>query len=163
MIDRTFVFPFYAESHLRRGRTVLRPVVPVSIADPALIVDALVDTGSEHVLADSTLANATGIDLSDPIDVEEIGVGGGIVEARFVSVTGYLHPPAGIETQPHVWRLEVGFIDGWRPLYPCILGNVGFLDQFTVTISRLAQATAIEPATTFDERFDPPAAPDLNG
>jgi hypothetical protein len=68
--------------------------------------------------------------------VEEIDIGGGIVEARFVSVTGYLHPPAGIETQPHVWRLEVGFIDRWRALYPCILGNVGFLDQFTVTISR---------------------------
>jgi hypothetical protein len=52
MIDRPLVYPFYAESHLRRGRTVLRPVVRVSIADSALIVDALVDTGSEHVLAD---------------------------------------------------------------------------------------------------------------
>jgi len=43
MIDRTFLSPFYAESHLRRGRTVLRAVVPLSIADPALIVDVLVE------------------------------------------------------------------------------------------------------------------------
>jgi hypothetical protein len=159
MIERPFVYPFYAETHLRRGRTVLRPVVRISVADVALIVDALVDTGSEHVLADSTLALAAGVDMSKPVDVEEIGLGGGIVEARFATVTAWLHPPAGGNAEPVAWELDVGFIDNWRPLYPCILGNVGFLDQFTVTVSRFAQATAIEPVAAFDARFDPPNAP----
>jgi hypothetical protein len=156
MIDGSFVYPFYAEAHLRRGRTVLRPVVRMSIADTTVIVDALVDTGSEHVLADSALAIAAGVDLDHPVDVEEIGLGGGVVEARFVAVTAYLHPPTAIDTALPAWDLDVGFIDGWRPLYPCILGNVGFLDRFTVTVSRLAQATAVEAAAAFDERFGSP-------
>ena len=153
MIDRPLVYPFYEEAHLRRGRSVQRPVVLVSIGDPQLTFEALVDSGSEHVLADSTLAIAAGIDLSDPIDVEEIGLGGDIVEARFMPVTAYLHPPGAIDSDPVAWDLDVGFIDGWRPLYPCILGNVGFLDRFTVTISRFAQATAVEALEAFDARF----------
>ena len=149
-----FVYPYYQEEHLRRGRTVLRPVVILSIGDAAVIVDALVDTGCEHVLADSLLAEAAGIDLSDPIDTEEIGIGGSFVEARFVQVTAYLQPPGGaLGIKPISWTLDVGFIDDWRPLYPCLLGNVGFLDQFTVTTSRHAQAIAIEPRETFDHRF----------
>lgn len=151
MIDRPYVYPFYAEEHLRRDRTVLRPVVRVSLS--GIVVDALVDTGSEHVLADSALAVAAGIDLSEPFDVEEIGLGGGVVVASFVSVTAVLHHPDGHVTEPATWELDVGFIDDWRPLYPCILGNIGFLDQFTVTVSRFAQATAVEPLEAFDDRF----------
>ena len=68
-------------------------------------------------------------------------------------VTAYLHPPGAIDSDPVAWDLDVGFIDGWRPLYPCILGNVGFLDRFTVTISRFAQVTAVEALEAFDARF----------
>jgi hypothetical protein len=148
------VYPFFAENHLRRGRTVLRPIVLVSIGTVDLILDALVDSGSEHVLADESVAIAAGINLASPLDTEEIGLGGRIVEARFVAVKAYLHSPGNDPTSsPTSWDLEVGFISGWRPLYPCILGNVGFLDRFTVTISRYSQATAIEPMETFDDRF----------
>ena len=154
MIDGPYVYPFASEVHLRRGRTVLRPVVRVALADPALVLNALVDTGSEHVLADSSIAVAAGLDLTRPIDVEEIGLGGGVVEARFAEVTGFLHTPGDSHAQPVSWTLEVGFVDDWRPVYPCILGNIGFLDQFTVTISRFAQATAVERREAFDDRFD---------
>jgi hypothetical protein len=148
------IYPFFAESYLRRGRTVLRPVVLVSIGNTDLILDALVDTGSEHVLADESVAFAAGIDLSAPLDIEEIGLGGGIVEARFVAVTAFLHHPGNNRSlAPMSWDLEVGFIAQWRPLYPCILGNVGFLDRFTVTLSRFSQATAVESMESFDERF----------
>ena len=129
-------------------------MVRLSLGDPTIIVDALVDSGSEHVLADSALAMAANIRLDEPIDIEEIGIGGGFVETRFVEVTGFLHSP---DSDPVAWTLDVGFIDAWRPLYSCILGNVGFFDQFTVTLSRLSQATVIEPAGTFDERFGSPA------
>jgi hypothetical protein len=147
------VYPFFAENYLRRGRTVLRPIVLVSIGTVDLILDALVDSGSEHVLADESVAIAAGIDLSSPLDTEEIGLGGGIVEARFVAVQAHLHHPSNATTSPTSWDLEVGFIAGWRPLYPCILGNVGFLDRFTVTMSRYSQATAVEPMEAFDNRF----------
>lgn len=158
MIDAPYVYPFASEVHLRRGRTVLRPVVRLALADPALVLNALVDTGSEHVLADSSIAVAAGLDLTDPIDVEEIGFGGGVVEARFAEVTGFLHTPRDSQVQPVSWTLEVGFVDDWRPVYPCILGSIGFLDQFTVTISRFAQATAVERREAFDDRFSSPLA-----
>jgi hypothetical protein len=77
MTAQTFVYPFYQEDHLRRGRTVFRPVVRFSIGAVRPIVDALVDTGCEPVLADSSLALIAGIDLSNPIDVERIGIAGG--------------------------------------------------------------------------------------
>ena len=64
----------------------------------------------------------------------------------------------GVDLDLIAWDLDIGFIDGWRPLYPCILGNVGFLDRFTVTISRFAQATAVEPVETFDDRFGLPTS-----
>lgn len=153
MIRSPLLYPFYAETHLRRGRTVLRPVVPVAIGDEHLVVDALVDTGSEHVLADASLALATGISLDDPVDVEEIGLGGGIVRANFVQVTAWLHPPAGHHHAPVNWELDVGFIRDWRPLYPMILGSVGFLHEFTVTLSRHAHATAVEHRDEFHRRF----------
>ena len=50
-------------------------------------------------------------------------------------------------------RSRSEFIDAWRPLYQCILGNVGFMDQFTVIVNRFAQATALERRTYFDDRF----------
>ncbi len=34
-----------------------------------------------------------------------------------------------------------------------LLGSVGFLDRFTVTMSRFAQALAVEERTAFDERY----------
>jgi hypothetical protein len=71
-----------------------------------------------------------------------------------VAVTAFLHPPGNdTSREPTSWYLEVGFIAGWRPLSPCILGNVGFLDRFTVTLSRSSQATAVEPLEAFDNRF----------
>jgi len=80
---------------------------------------------------------------------------------RFVEVTAFLHTPLDSQVEPASWTLDVGLVDGWRPLYPCILGNVGFLDQFTVTISTIRQATAIEPRDAFDDRFGSPlASPD---
>jgi hypothetical protein len=156
MSPTTLIFPFFQEDHLRRGRTVLRPVARFSLGVGQPVVSALIDTGSEHVLADTSLALIAGIDLDDPVDVEEIGIGGGFVRARFVAVTGSLHPPDGVEAEPLTWTLDIGFIDDWRPLYPVLLGNAGFLDQFTVTVSRFAQATAVEAVAVFDERFGTP-------
>ena len=91
MIDwPLLVYPFFAETHPRRGRACLRPVVRVAFADGRLVVDALVDTGSEHVLADASLALAAGIDLDAPVDIEELGLGGGIVKVS-PALTG-THP-----------------------------------------------------------------------
>lgn len=93
MSSFTLIFPFFQEDHLRRGRAVLRPVAQFSLGIGQPVVPALIDTGSEHVLADASLALIAGIDLDDPADVEELGIGGGFVRARFVEVpAGFIRP-----------------------------------------------------------------------
>jgi hypothetical protein len=47
----------------------------------------------------------------------------------------------------------VGFVDGWHSFGLILLGNVGFLDHFTVTASRFSQAVAVENRDRFDDRF----------
>lgn len=51
------------------------------------------------------------------------------------------------------WEAQVGFVQGWHSYSFVLLGSVGFLDRFTVTASRFAQAIAVEERETFDDRF----------
>lgn len=52
------------------------------------------------------------------------------------------------------WTAEVGFFESWEaPPWLLILGQIGFFDHFTVTLSRFAQAVAVEPRDRFDQRF----------
>jgi hypothetical protein len=59
-----WVYP-YGEDGPRRGRVVLRPIVPLTLvgSEASTPVLALADTGCEHVLAAPWLANDVGIDL----------------------------------------------------------------------------------------------------
>jgi hypothetical protein len=51
------------------------------------------------------------------------------------------------------WQAPVGFFTQWEPPWGLLLGQVGFFDRFTVTMSRLSQALALEAAEEFDHRF----------
>lgn len=63
-----------------------------------------------------------------------------------------LYPPeVGDETLG--WRRDVGFAPDWQAPFAVVLGQVGFLDQFTVTFHRGAATLAIEDWNVFDERF----------
>lgn len=77
-----------------------------------------------------------------------------VLEIRFADVVlrlgRYGSPDQFVE-----WRAEVGFMHEWEPPWPAVLGQRGFLDQFTVTMSRLSQAIAIEHTSAFDDRFGP--------
>lgn len=44
-------------------------------------------------------------------------------------------------------------MQGWHSYSFVLLGSVGFLDRWTVTASRFAQAVAIEGRDAFDERY----------
>lgn len=46
-----------------------------------------------------------------------------------------------------------GVIREWRPTFQVVLGQLGFMDHFTVTMSRHAQETAVEAVTEYDKRF----------
>jgi hypothetical protein len=140
---------------------VFRPVTRFSIGAVRPIVDALVDTGCEPVLADSSLALAliAGIDLSNPIDVERIGIAGGLVEAASLrSPAIFIHPLASTPNRSSGCLMLAASTPGDRSIRAS-LANVGFLDRFTTTVSRFAQATAVGPSDTLDARFGSLLAP----
>lgn len=117
-----------------------------------LTAAALVDSGSENVLAAPGVARAVGV-TPDPATEIELGIGGRGRRVRFADVTLRLNPPTGVEGPPVEWAAEVGFFAEWEPPWSVVLGQKGFFDQFTVTIHRAARAVAIEPLDAFDQRF----------
>lgn len=96
---------------------------------------------------------AAGIDLSDHEGQTTHAVGGRVAVARYKTVGLRLHPRDADEQRYVEWQAQVGFIEGWHSDGLVLLGNVGFLDRFTVTMSRFTQAIAVEERTAFDERY----------
>ena len=145
----------YQEDGPRLGSVVLRPIVPITLAgaDVAPAALALVDSGCEHVLAAPWLAAAAGVEQRTSQRHLDLGIGGRTVNVWFSDLTLRLHPPDGGDDEFVEWQAEVGFVDHWRPTWPILVGQVGFLDRFTVTMSRLAQQVAVEAGEEFDRRF----------
>lgn len=150
-----WLYSYAAERQPWRDREVLRPVVPVTIVGPAGAAAprvGLVDTGAENVLAAAWLADFVGLDLSQNVDTALIGIGGQTAEVAFVEAElRLLSPDAGEEFIS--WRCDIGFVPGWRAPFAMVLGQVGFLDQFTVTFHRGAATLAMEDWAVFDSRF----------
>lgn len=156
-----WLYPYAAERRPWRTRDVLRPVVPVSIAGPdgeAAPRVGLVDTGAENVLAAAWLADLAGIDLSRVEDTAVIGIGGQTAEVTFVEVELGLFT-SDVGERLASWRCDVGFVPGWQAPFALVLGQVGFLDQFTVTFHRGAAMLAIEEWGAFDARLGTNHAP----
>jgi hypothetical protein len=151
----------YEEDGPRLDSVVLRPVVDVSFvgAETSPPVRALVDTGCGHVLAAPWIAQTVGVNPSASDRCLLLGIGGQQVSVRFVDLTVRLHAPGQDESVFVEWQTEVGFMKQWRPTWPSLVGQVGFLDQFTVTFNHQAQHLAIEPVSAFDHRFGVPLAP----
>jgi hypothetical protein len=140
------------------GDVVLRPVVPITFVGSELAptVLALADSGCEHVLAAPWIATATGVDVEATHKTLVLGIGGDNVNVRFHDLTIRLHPEGGSDRDYIEWQCEVGFPSTWRPTWQSLVGQVGFFDRFTVTMSRFAQQMAIEPLEVFDSRFGVP-------
>lgn len=149
-----WVYP-YQEDGPRLGTVVLRPIVPITLVGPDVAPPsfALVDSGCEHVLAAPWLATAVGVDPAQSHRRLDLGIGGQTVEVKFLDLALRLHPPDGGDDDYVEWQAEVGFVHHWRPTWPILVGQVGFLDKFTVSMSRLAQQVAVDPADEFDRRF----------
>jgi len=151
-----WLYPYAAEpGGLRRGREVLRPVVTISIPGQLASMEpgwALVDTGAENIFAADWLADFAGIDLAASLDRLLVGIGGQVVEVAFAEVELRLHAPREPD-EMITWRAEVGFVPQWQAPFPIVVGQVGFLDQFTVTFHRGAATLAIEDWDAFDARF----------
>ncbi len=115
---------------------------------------ALVDSGSEHTLAAPGLARAIGLDTGNAFREIPLGIGGGTWLASFLDVTVRLHHPDDPMEEAIEWETEVGFLkETPKAAWSILLGQVGFLDRFTVTMSRHAQRIAIEALERFDQQF----------
>lgn len=146
----------YQDDGPRLDTIVQRPVVPITLVGVDGMVQgayALVDSGCEHVLVSQGLARSVGIDWRGSQRQIQLGIGGGNPLVRFTDVTLRLHPDGGGDDEYLEWPAEVGLIESWRPTFQVLLGQVGFLDQFTVTMSRHAQELAVEQVSAYDQRF----------
>jgi hypothetical protein len=112
--------------------------VPVRLIGPdtSTPVSALVDTGSEHILAAPWLASDVAVDLTVPKFVATIWVAGGNPEVTFVDLLVRLQHPDGDDDHYVEWEAEVGFVDNWRAPWPVLLGQHGFFDRFSVSMHR---------------------------
>lgn len=146
--------PISGKNH-PQGRTVYRPVVPVTLVGPeeenAATFLALVDSGCERCLAAPGVARQIGVE-PDAYRQVPMKIGGDIRMARPAEVTLRLAPEQG---EGHVeWQAEVDFFTEWTSSpWQVLLGQIGFFDQFTVTFRRSARQLAIEAAEEFDRRW----------
>jgi len=123
------------------------------------LLTGLIDTGADSVLASNLLADQLNVDLADHEGETTHAVGGRVVKARYKTIDLRLHPSDADESEYIRWEAQVGFIEGWHSDGLVLLGSVGFLDRFTVTASRFAQAVAVEELDAFDHRFGVVQAP----
>jgi hypothetical protein len=140
----------------RLGQPILRPFVQVSLVhrgQSTSQLSGLIDTGADAILASDLLTVELEIDLRKNEGEATHAVGGKVLETRYKTIELRLHPSDAAEDVYIQWQAKVGFVKGWHSDGLVLLGSIGFLDQFTVTASRFAQAVAIEDRDTLDERF----------
>jgi Aspartyl protease len=133
---------------------VLRPVVEVWVTGPEGTekVAALVDTGAEDTIVSRGLCRVVGIEPS-PNRETTLGIGGAYRTCYFADVTLRL-APSGQEVENAIaWITEAAVPASWEPPWQVVLGQIGFFDQFTVSVSRLSQALAVERSHAFDDQY----------
>ena len=152
-----WLYPYREDPYSTRlDQPIFRPFVEVSLAhagETTTVLDGLVDTGADAILASDLLAEELGIDLDDNEGETSHGVGGKYHKAQYKTISLRLHAGDAEVSEYLEWQAQVGFIEGWHSYSFVLLGSVGFLDRFTVTASRFAQAIAVEDRDAFDDRF----------
>lgn len=156
-LQQPWLYPYRQDAQSTRlGEPVFRPFVQVSLANgerSTSQLTGLVDTGADAVLASNLLTVELGVDLADNEGESQHAVGGRTLTARYKTISLRLHPADGAQAPYLEWQAKIGFVEDWHSDGLVLLGSVGFLNRFTVTASRFAQAVAIEDREIFDQRF----------
>jgi hypothetical protein len=152
-----WLYPYREDAQSTRlGEPIFRPFVQISLVygdQSTWQLSGLIDTGADAILASNLLTVQLGIDLEDNEGENTHAVGGRVLTARYKTIGLRLHPSDAAEDVYLEWQAQVGFVDGWHSDGLVLLGSVGFLDHFTVTARRFAQAVAVENRDAFDDRF----------
>lgn len=134
---------------------MFRPAIRASIKGPLGATPwafALIDSGSEYTLAGPWIPQTVGV---TPTDEVAIGIGGQDRLVTFADVTLRISRYGTNDQEFVEWRTEIGFFKEWDPPWAILFGQLGFFDQFTVTMHRGAMTVALEEGGAFDERFEP--------
>jgi hypothetical protein len=139
----------------RWGRAVFRPLVEIRVIGPhgeSERVFALVDSGTEYTLMMRWVAQSIGAEADTARSIP-LGLGGEVLNAAPADVELRFGPSDELEQEWVQWPTQVGVIEHWKAQWPVVLGQRGFFDQFTVTMSRHCQQIAIESRDKFDQRY----------
>ena len=113
-----WLYPYREDPQATRlGQPVFRPFVQVSLAAgdvSTAVLDGLIDTGADAILASDLLADQLQLDLEDHDGETMHAVGGRTVTARYKTVELRLHPADPAGTLYRRWEAQVGFIAGWH-------------------------------------------------
>lgn len=121
---------------IQRGRGLRRPIVPIWVIAPngrSLLVDALIDTGSDITLLIPGTAELLGLSLEGSAEKHLSSALNSVDRYRSVTLTLQLrrHPEV-IE-----WNATVGVVQ--EHLKFCILGTRGFFEFFQFTYDASAE------------------------
>lgn len=165
-----WVYPYTEERRVTGSEflrePLLRPLVVVRFQGVHMAsqnVVALVDSGADQILAAPWIAMDIGVE-PDPNRSMRVRIGGASRTVQFADVMLHLLPPevdvdaGGFDgDRSHAWEVQVGFFQTWdSPPWSVVLGQVGFFNQFTVTMNRLSQAFAVSAPGDFDQRYVQP-------
>lgn len=151
-----WVFPYtdFGESHETLGRPILRASFTVGVPGHRAGFAALVDTGGPvTVIAPHVLA-AAGSQAVPTGAILPIRLAGRSFRAPLFEITLDAYPPDGHHELPMSWRGLAGVLEPWpHQGTSLMLGQLGFMEQFTVTFG--PDGFAVENGATFAHRFNP--------
>ena len=149
-----WLFPYtdFGESHGSLRRPVLRAALPVRVPGRRRTFSALVDTGGPVTVVAHEVISAGGGDPVDTGEVLPIRLGGRQFSAPLFELTLEALPPDDLDVPAIPWRGIVGVVSPFpHQGTSVILGQIGFLESFTVTFG--PERFAVEPADVFNTRF----------
>jgi hypothetical protein len=150
-----FRYTDFGESHESLRRPILRAAFPVGVPGGLVSFSALVDTGGPITLVAMSVVTSDGGHAVDTGETLPIRIGGRSFTAPLYEITLEARPPETVSSPPMPWRGLVGVLSPFpHQGTSIILGQIGFLENFTVTFG--PEGFAIEPAASFERRFGSP-------
>jgi hypothetical protein len=118
-----------------QSRSTARPVLAIAVVGGRYPVRCLIDTGAHAIRLPMWVADDAGVGLAGA-DTEEFWVAGQRAIGRRALVD--------LRLADWEWHAPVWFCEPWKRAYG-LLGQVGFLDRFRITIDGYEQWVDCEP------------------
>lgn len=157
-----WLYPYtdFGEGRALLSHPVLRSVVPVGPPLLPVTFAAIIDTGGPITVVSRAFIDAAGDSAQKTSERTLLRLAGRHFDAPLFSMTLALHRGSSAPDETRIWTSTVAVLEPWpHEGSAMILGQNGFLDQFTVTFG--PEGFAVEPGPTYAERFGPSPARDV--